>query len=94
RIQVGDASTVFWAEEVEHPIESAFAALFGIKKKDDPTQAIEYVKQVFDSVRAGKLVEHGQDSRFHVLALAPNAARLSVRFWHTATVAELSPRFQ
>lgn len=94
RIQVGDASTVFWAEEVQHPIESAFAALFGVKKKDDPTQSIEYIKQVFDSVRAGKLAEHGKDSRFHVLALAPNAARLSVRFWHTATVDELSPRFQ
>lgn len=94
RIQVGDASTVFWAEEVEHPIESAFSALFGIKKRDDPTQAIEHIKWVFDSVRAGKLTEHGKDSRFHVLALAPNAARLSVRFWYTATVAELSPRFQ
>ena len=94
RIQVGDASTVFWAEEVEHPIESAFSALFGVKKKDDPTQAIEYIKQVFDAVRAGKLMAQAKDSRFHVLALAPNAARLSVRFWHVATVAELSPRFQ
>ena len=94
RIQVGDASTVFWAEEVEHPIESAFAALFGIKKKDDPTQSIEYIKRVFDSVRAGNLIQQAPSSRFHVLALAPNAARLSVRFWHTATVAELSPRFQ
>ena len=94
RIQVGDASTVFWAEEVEHPIESAFAALFGVKKKDDPTQSIEVIKRVFDSVRAGSLVAQAPSSRFYVLALAPNAARLSVRFWHTATVAELSPRFQ
>lgn len=94
RVQVGDASTVFWAEEDQHPIEDAFAALFGVARKDDPKSNIEYVKATYDSIRSGKLMDDHGDTRFYVLGLAPNAARLSVRFWHSATVAELSLRFK
>lgn len=96
-IRVGDASTVFWADEPDHPIVSAFQTLFGAEKKvakDDPARNVAMVKQVFDSVRSGSLAADRSDTRFNVLGLSPNAARLSVRFWHTATVAELSPRFQ
>jgi CRISPR-associated protein Csd1 len=95
RIQVGDASTVFWAEEGAEQVATAFSMLFGARKKsDDPARDAAYVKQVYDSVRAGKIVSQDANSRFHVLALAPNAARVSVRFWNTSTVAELSPRFK
>lgn len=94
RIQVGDASTVFWAEEDEHPIEDAFAALLGAARKDDPRSSIDYVKSTYDSIRSGKLIQGGGDTKFFVLGLAPNAARLSVRFWFFATVAELAPRFK
>ena len=37
----------------------------------------------------------GEDTtRFYVLGLSPNAARLSVRFWHIGTVAEMAGRFR
>ena len=94
RIQVGDASTVFWAEEDEHPIEDAFAALLGSVKKDDPRASTDYVKSIYDSIRSGKLMQDRGDTKFFVLGLAPNAARLSVRFWYFATVATLVPRFK
>ena len=93
RIQVGDASTVYWADEDRHPIETAFAALFGAYKKDDPTRDADYVKNVYESIRTGQLLKNAPDTRFFVLGLAPNAARLSVRFWHMAMVSELSARF-
>src|SRR5690606_7802086 len=36
----------------------------------------------------------GQDTRFHVLGLAPNAARISIRFWETATAIEIGRRIK
>jgi len=36
----------------------------------------------------GSLEDDG--TRFYVLGLAPNAARIAVRFWHVKTVAELA----
>lgn len=96
-IRVGDASTVFWADEPDHPIESAFQMMFGAGRKsanDDPAADIAMARQVFDSIRGGALAEDRGGTRFNVLGLSPNAARLSIRFWQSATVAELSRRFK
>ena len=96
-IRVGDASTVFWADEPDHPVVSAFQMMFGTAKRyesGDPAASVAIATQVFDAVRSGKLSEDRGGTRFNVLGISPNAARLSIRFWKTATVAELSPRFQ
>jgi len=92
RIQVGDASTVFWAEE-RADLEDDFALLFGEPAKDDPSERTERVRALYESVRSGKYVsEHDAATRFYVLGLAPNAARLSVRFWHVDSVANMAHR--
>lgn len=93
RIQVGDASTVFWAEE-PHDLENAMPDLFGDPPKDDPDRNVRAVEALYFAVQTGKFVEGGADTRFHVLGLAPNAARISIRFWETATAAELSKRIK
>jgi CRISPR-associated protein Csd1 len=92
RIQVGDTSTVFWAEE-KTDLEDDFALVFGEPAKDDPAERTERVRAVYESFLTGKYAsEHDAKTRFYVLGLAPNAARLSVRFWHVDTVAKLSQK--
>lgn len=92
RIQVGDASTVFWAER-RNPMEDDFAALFGEPRKDDPGYNTDQVKALYDSMRSGKYIrDHGEKDRFYILGLAPNAARIAVRFWHVDTVGAVSKK--
>lgn len=93
RIQVGDTSTLFWAEE-PHELESAVPDLFGEPPKDDPNRGINALKALYSAVQSGKFTVGDASTRFHVLGLAPNAARIAIRFWETATAMELAKRIQ
>lgn len=93
RMQVGDTSTVFWAEE-PHDLESALPDLFGEPPKDDPNRGTDAVKALYSAVQSGKFAIGGAQTRFHVLGLAPNAARIAIRFWETAPAIELAQRIQ
>lgn len=93
RIQVGDASTVFWAEE-DHALETALPDLFGEPPRDDPGRGVGAVKALYDAIHTGQFAVGRADTRFHVLGLAPNAARIAIRFWETATAMELATRIQ
>lgn len=90
RFQVGDSSTVFWAQKEDAEAESAFAAIFG--EQDDPDARTQLVRGVLSAVQAGQFDGGRGDNRFYVLGLAPNAARISVRFWHAAPLHEIARR--
>lgn len=91
RVQVGDATTVFWAEEA-HDLETALPDLFGEPPKDDPDRGTGALKVLYQAVQSGKFVKGEANTRFHVLGLAPNAARIAIRFWETAPAHELAQR--
>ncbi|WP_085315143.1 type I-C CRISPR-associated protein Cas8c/Csd1 [Derxia lacustris] len=92
RMQVGDASTVFWAESAAAAeAEDAFAAVFG-EATDDPDARTGRIRAVLGSVQSGGYARDGGGDRFYVLGLAPNAARIAIRFWHVATVDEVGVR--
>ncbi len=91
RIQVGDASTVFWAER-DSDFETAAADIFGDPPKDDPDCGTRAVQAVLDAVHSGKWGTSDENTRVYVLGLAPNAARISIRFYHCATLRELGQR--
>ena len=94
RVQVGDSSTVFWAEKISgEPFEAVFLDFLG-PPKDDPDQGTQAVTSLYRSVKEGKPFTADDNQRFHVLGLAPNAARIAVRFWHVSTVTELGLAFQ
>jgi len=84
RIQVGDASTVFWAEKPQHPAETLFRAW------DNPDLDTGTVKALLAAPNSGAGFFEDEGTRFYVLGLAPNAARIAVRFWHVKTVGELA----
>ena len=92
RVQVGDASTVFWADgETQFDGEFTLADFFG-ENKDDPDKGVRAVQALYQSFATGQLPVGQRDVDFFVLGLAPNAARISVRFWLRATLSELAPR--
>lgn len=88
RIQVGDASTVFWADR-ESEFESVAADIFGEPPRDDPDLGAHAVQALFSAMQTGKHGGLDEGNRFHVLGLAPNAARISIRFYHCLTLDEL-----
>lgn len=91
RIQVGDASTVFWAEQA-NDLETALPDLFGEPPKDDPSRGTDALKVLYRAVQSGKFTNGSATDRFHVLGLAPNAARIAIRFWETASALDLAKR--
>ncbi|MBF0525356.1 MAG: type I-C CRISPR-associated protein Cas8c/Csd1 [Deltaproteobacteria bacterium] len=87
RIQIGDASTVFWTERAS-PVEMFMGIIFDPK---DDTSDLEDIRLFLEAVRDGKQ-PHGIDDSslmFYILGLSPNVSRLAVRFWHASTVADI-----
>ena len=91
RIQVGDASTVFWADR-DSEFESIAADIFGDPPKDDPDRGAHAVQALLNAIQSGKQGGLDEGNRFHVLGLAPNAARISIRFYHCLPLQELGDR--
>lgn len=99
RIQIGDASTVFWAEcdekEVARQAEAMFSAFFSGEAArppnakavaDEDAAQAGSVREKLAAIRDGRPLADVEPKlaanvRFFVLGLAPNAARLSVRFY-------------
>lgn len=88
RIQLGDASTVFWADGSQATeAETIFSVLFGGDGPSiDETSESQKVAAILEQIRSGSPLstvapDLATGVRFYVLGLAPNAARLSIRFW-------------
>jgi CRISPR-associated protein Csd1 len=88
RIQVGDASTVFWADssDAQAVLDAESLFLGFIDEKEAEAVEERKIESILAKLRAGRPIaefkpELPQGVRFFVLALAPNAARLSVRFY-------------
>lgn len=93
RILVGDATTVFWSEK-RSSFESDFAYFFKEPEKDDPDAGTQRVNALFESINSGTYMEDNGTDRFYILGLAPNAARIPVRFWQVGTITEFALRIK
>lgn len=86
RLQIGDASTVFWAEAPDPAAAAAAEDMFQQFTAVNEGMEADKVGALLDNLRHGRPVGDLQPAlspgvRFYVLGLAPNAARLSVRFF-------------
>jgi CRISPR-associated protein Csd1 len=94
RINIGGTTTVFWTEEPS-VIEDCLADLFSsgselpAEVQDESRRS--QIQRLLEAIRSGtKFQELGDPTTpFHILGLAPNAARLSIRFYHRSTIADL-----
>jgi CRISPR-associated protein Csd1 len=85
RVQIGDASTVFWTERKTE--SEGFLGLVFSQKEDQGE--LNDLRLFLEAARDGKMpvkFENEAEVRFYMLGLSPNAARISVRFWHVDTV--------
>lgn len=96
RIRIGETTCVFWTEK-RNILEDCFVELFGsgsnsIEEVQD-TGKIARLKLLFRAIKSGGNFHHISDidtgTPFYLLGIAPNAARLSIRFFHRSTVGEL-----
>ena len=94
RVRVGDATVAFWAQGAgEEEAEDLFAQMMSGPAKEDDTGAENRVRTHLVEVAAGRVpAGSGLDpaTQVFVLGLAPNAARLAVRFWHPGTLGDLA----
>lgn len=100
KIYLGDATIVFWAESPKK-IYQDFMSLYingGAANNDESLVkdevAVSEVKSIFEKIAQGKPIEElsnvfDEKTKFHILALSPNAARLAVRFFISNSFGEL-----
>ena len=89
RFQVGDASTVCWAER-DTEFDPVLAEIFG--QHDNPDEGVRAVAMLFEAFKSGRFDGTEGETMYYVLGLAPNAARISVRFFHRLKIRDLAPR--
>lgn len=104
RLQIGDASTVFWADAenmaVAAEAEEWASLMLGSRSVSGADERIAEV-MIADkllAMRDGRPLvqiapQLAEGVRFHVLGLAPNAARLSVRFYWEDTFGALAGHY-
>lgn len=99
RLTIGDATVVFWARAAD-AAQAEAAEMFFKALNEPPTdeQEAAKLKTALDRVAEGTALAETDlglagDTQFYVLGLAPNAARLSVRFWHVNTLEQLTRHF-
>lgn len=84
KISVADTTVLFWAEKETKEInpEEIFPWVIAMQKddKDDPDAGTNKIKKLFEAIQTGQISSE-RTNHFYVLGLAPNAARISVRFW-------------
>lgn len=103
-IIIGDTTYVFWAA-CENPIETLFAEFFdppveSAEKTSDPRDDQQTTSQIHNllmALRDGRkatdfIPDLDENVQFFVLGLAPNAARLSIRFWEAGSLGNLLER--
>ena len=97
KIKVADTTAVFWSETKAtgelYDLETSFLSFFADPPKNDPDRGVLAVKALYEAALSGTIpVDAG--NRFYVLGLAPNAARIAIRFWKTGTVKDFADKIK
>jgi CRISPR-associated protein Csd1 len=110
KVQIGEATTVYWAEAAEPKAADAAAEAvaaekaFGLlaqppsQQQADASETDRLRREVMNLVEKFRPLEAPElnlkpETRFYILGLSPNAARLSVRFWEATTLGAIGEAF-
>lgn len=82
RFSCGDSMVVFWTESGQEAYQNSF--LSWLNPSDDNQQEM---RKIFENLKRGiwgdlNDIQLNSEQKFYILCLAPNAARLSVRFFY------------
>lgn len=96
---ISDATVLFWADASGTKAAEAADALFAAWLAGDVTDEDEarQIREQMEAVARGRAIsalraDIEPGTRFHILGLSPNAARLSVRYWLTGDLDEFARR--
>ena len=93
KINTTGSTIIFWAGK-DDSFESDFGCFFSEPEKDDPDRKTNRIKALYQSTGTGGFVTDDDKTVFYILGLAPNAARIAIRFWQVGTVAEIAFRIR
>jgi len=87
--QVGDSMIVFWTENGNEAYQDTFSFVM-----NPHTDNEEQIQKVFDALKKSRYIDINDikidlEQNFYILCLAPNAARLSVRFFYQNTFGDI-----
>lgn len=97
--RMGDTTLVYWAEGAEPAYGSAFMAMMGMGGEDKNEITQKELSGVMTALCQGNTVKWenvplNPENRFYILGLAPNASRLSVRFFLQNSFDEFAQNYQ
>ena len=96
-LRIGDTTVVFWADasnaDTARVVEICMSGAFD--PPSDDYAELAHLRTAIEDVAADHPAAPEMDSatQVYVLGLAPNAARLSVRFWHQLTFGDFARHF-
>ncbi len=96
RVRIGETMVVFWADR---PAPAEDLVMLGILDPDEldraeDQNAVQEVRAALENMERGlSLTGVNTETRYFVLGLAPNAARLAVRFFETNTLGRMAENF-
>lgn len=83
---MGDTTVVFWAENGKDEYSDFFATMLGDVEEEDEKKVIRIMKNISKGEKCSyEDAELKPETRFYVIGLSPNAARISVRFFYNST---------
>jgi CRISPR-associated protein Csd1 len=103
RLQIGDATTVFWTDQPKPaagglPADELISFLLDTAQQQPQDAGLKnQIRRVLEKAANGQLAKDDLGDAatpFYVLGLSPNASRLSVRFWLHSTLGEITERLQ
>lgn len=94
-LTIGDASTVFWAEAPDDSSAEAEEAFFfdmmTVTDGEENQKVFDILQQIAKDRPLKEIAPNlHADTRFYILGLAPNASRISIRFWLNTTFGQLA----
>lgn len=99
---IGDATVVFWADASDAKAAEAADAFMALMMEPDQRaitddKEIARLREQIEAIAAGRPLaalrpDIAEGTRFHILGLSPNAARISVRFWLSDTLDRFAQR--
>ena len=97
--RLGDTTLVYWAEGAEPAYGSAFMAMMGMGGEDKNEITQKELRGLLTALCQGNTVKWenvplNPKNRFYILGIAPNASRLSVRFFLQNSFDEFAQNYQ
>ncbi len=93
-LRIGDATVVFWAETPERENAGTIEEMLmgALNPPDEAAEANRLAALLHDVAkgRAPDRPEFAPDTRVFILGLAPNTARLAIRFWRPGTLGDFA----